>query len=133
MSVMLFGSVLTTTYGAWHFDLVVLLVPVIEAAAWVVRDGRRRVVGLAMIGFLVLNSLAFMLNVCRLKWGIGSVGFIWLAPALMLAYFALHRCCQRGPAGADRWPSGIANILKTSATTLTRTTACSSASCPPPV
>ena len=43
----LFASLLTTPYGAWATDMVVLLIPVLGLAASVARDGQTRVVHLA--------------------------------------------------------------------------------------
>ena len=74
-------SLLTAPYGAWGFDLVLLLVPVVQAAGWVTAD-RRRWVGWAFGGaFLGLNLLALV--ALRFE---NSMANPWLTPAITVGY-----------------------------------------------
>jgi hypothetical protein len=64
------------------FDLVVLLVPVLQAAVWAVRSpGRRSAVAL-LAGFLAVDGLALVMNLS----GASYVAFIWMTPAILLGY-----------------------------------------------
>jgi hypothetical protein len=77
-------SFLTTFYGAWPFDLVVLLLPVIQAAVWAVEEKRLRTVALAMYLVIDLTALSLILV------GVTSIWFIWMTPALLLCYLSLR-------------------------------------------
>ncbi|HTU16813.1 MAG TPA: glycosyltransferase family 87 protein [Gemmataceae bacterium] len=82
---LLFASLLTTAYGAWPFDLVLLLIPILQVAAEVGRRGRA--VWLAAgAGFLAINALAAGQLACEAAY----FAFIWMTPALLLAYLALR-------------------------------------------
>ncbi len=83
---LLLVSLLTAAYGAWPFDLVLLLVPLVQVAAEVQR-GARGVQGFAAALFLTINGVASM----QLSGGVEYFGFIWMTPALLLAYLALRR------------------------------------------
>jgi hypothetical protein len=77
-------SVLTAAYGAWPFDLVILLVPVLSVAASSPRP--RLALGL----HLAVNGLALALLVRQAEF----LAFVWLTPALLGAFLA-----TRGPDG----------------------------------
>ncbi len=74
-------SLLAAPYGAWTFDLVLLLVPVIQATAWIVADGRRWLWVLAGIAYVVLNVLAIS-TVSREH----SVANLWIVPLTTAGY-----------------------------------------------
>jgi hypothetical protein len=80
-------SLLTTSYGAWAFDLVVLLLPVLGTAAALIRGGRRSLAIGALAGYLALNVLALSLNLL----GVDGFWFLWMTPAALAAYLALGR------------------------------------------
>ncbi len=85
MPMLLLVSVVTAAYGAWPFDLVLLLVPVMQVAA-VARgeaDVRRR---MAVAVYVVINVLAGAQLACEVEY----FWFIWMAPALLLAYISTH-------------------------------------------
>ncbi len=82
---LLFASFLTTAYGAWVFDLVVLLLPLLQAAVWVVADAKRRAAALAAASFLVIDGVALAMNLL----GVTYPAFIWMAPALFAVYLVL--------------------------------------------
>ena len=73
---------LAAPYGAWGFDLVMLLVPVVQAAVWLIPH---RALALRFaIGFGTLNVLA-LLTLLREN----SMTNVWLAPAVALGYVAV--------------------------------------------
>jgi hypothetical protein len=79
-------SLLTTPYGAWPFDLVVLLVPVIEIAAraqWANRSQLAIVAGI----YAAIEVPALALSVA----GVDSFYFVWMPPMLLLSYLGLRR------------------------------------------
>ena len=75
------ASILVAPYGAWGFDLVVLLVPVVQAAVWL-RPHRALVVRFA-VAFAALNLLA-LLTLAREN----SMTNPWFAPAVAVGYLA---------------------------------------------
>jgi Glycosyltransferase family 87 len=77
-------SFLTTFYGAWPFDLVILLLPVVQAAVWAANERRLRIP--ALIIYLGIDILALVLNLA----GVTSIWFIWMTPALLAAYLSLR-------------------------------------------
>jgi hypothetical protein len=77
-------SFLTTFYGAWPFDLVILLLPVIQAAVWAVEAKNLRTAALAMYLVIDLAALGLILV------GVTSIWFIWMTPALLACYLSLR-------------------------------------------
>ncbi len=77
-------SFLTTFYGAWPFDLVILLLPVIQAAVWAVEVKNLRTAALAMYLVIDLTALSLILV------GVTSIWFIWMTPALLACYLSLR-------------------------------------------
>lgn len=77
------ASMLAAPYGAWGFDLVVLLVPVVQAAVWLIPH-RAPAIRFA-IGFGTLNVLA-LLTLLREN----SMTNVWFAPAVALGYLAVE-------------------------------------------
>jgi Glycosyltransferase family 87 len=75
-------SLLAAPYGAWAFDLVLLLVPVVQATAWLAQAqlGRRTVAVLAA-AYLVANALAI-----RTVFEPLSVANPWIAPITLAGY-----------------------------------------------
>jgi hypothetical protein len=90
---LIFASVLTTPYGAWIFDLVVLLVPVIARTVELVEDRSwRRPV---WFGGLVLLTLAAVFSpwVVQLLTGVFHMPihyFIGVTPAVLLLWLAVR-------------------------------------------
>lgn len=89
MPVLLFTSCLTTFYGAWALDQVVLLVPVLQGAVWLFRQPQPAVVGPAIVSYLALNGLAIALNVRRVQDHL----YFWLAPSLAVWSGILRARC----------------------------------------
>ncbi|MBS2029102.1 MAG: DUF2029 domain-containing protein [Deltaproteobacteria bacterium] len=91
LSPLILVSLLTSPYGAWPFDLVLLLVPTLEIASGLARgtDTRGRVLAL---GFLALNAFAAV----RAALGADYLEFVWLTPAIT-ALYAIGRSQLQGP------------------------------------
>ena len=87
-------SVLAAPYGAWAFDLVVLLVPLTQAVAAlaVSRPGRAVVAALAA-GFVAVNAIALLM----LLWP-ESQANLWLAPVTVAGCLLAARIARPIPA-----------------------------------
>jgi hypothetical protein len=85
--VLLLVSFLTTSYGSWVFDLVVLLVPILQAAVWAFSSADRRLGAIALGSYLAIDGLALVLNLRQAVYP----AFIWMTPALLVAYLACRR------------------------------------------
>jgi hypothetical protein len=82
LPLLLLVSMLTAAYGAWPFDLVLLLVPVIQVAAR--RCGSP--VLPAALAYGAINAVAAVQLACEAEY----FAFLWMTPALLLAYLALR-------------------------------------------
>jgi hypothetical protein len=84
MPVLLLASLLTAAYGAWPYDLVLLLLPVVALAAGFSRCSRTRLglVKTAIGLYLGFNGLALALA----AWGAEYLAFAWMTPALLAGY-----------------------------------------------
>jgi hypothetical protein len=84
---LLFASFLTASYGAWPFDLVVLLIPILQQAARLPAAGRRQQLT-ALAVYLAVNVLALvqLLRETSYFW------FVWMTPALLAAYLVSASC-----------------------------------------
>jgi hypothetical protein len=78
LPLLLLVSFLTAPYGAWPFDMVLLL----PAAMWLVLRAFEPARGPVVIGLIVVNIVCLVLNVLR----ISSFWFIWVAPAVLVLY-----------------------------------------------
>jgi hypothetical protein len=85
-------SLLTTPYGAWPFDLVVLLVPVIEIAARAGQASGPQIKAILGV-YVAIQIPALVLSVA----GVDSFYFVWMPPALLLSYLALQRMIFQQP------------------------------------
>jgi hypothetical protein len=79
---LLFASFLAAPYGAWPFDLVVLLVPVLGVAARLA-DGKSPRAAAVAAGCHLLIGLAAVAQVLREP---EYFWFLWMTPALLAAY-----------------------------------------------
>ncbi len=82
MPMLVLVSFVTASYGAWPFDLVILLPAVVEIAAGLTqnRDRGRRM--LALVMYVSINVGALIMN----RLGLTSDMFVWMAPSLLVAY-----------------------------------------------
>ncbi len=85
MPMLLLVSFVTASYGAWPFDLIILLPAVIALAADITRKPSRQRVILGVGIWLAINLSALVLNVLKIH----SFWFIWMAPAMLVAYLTL--------------------------------------------
>lgn len=83
LPLLLLVSMLTAAYGAWPFDLVLLLVPVMQVAA-LVRPGSPDLP--ALLIYLAINGVAAL----QLAFAVEYLAFLWMTPALLLAYVTLR-------------------------------------------
>jgi hypothetical protein len=87
---LLFASFLTAPYGAWPFDLVVLLLPLLQRGV-ALQEAPRRRVALAL-GFhlgIALAAVVQLLAQAEYFW------FLWMTPALLLGYLVLRPAPRR--------------------------------------
>jgi hypothetical protein len=77
-------SFLTTPYGAWHFDLVVLLLPILQVASKLVDSPRAK---LGLLIFATINVVMILLAIT----GWPSFVFAWVAPVIGLAWWLLPK------------------------------------------
>ena len=82
MPAILLVSFATAPYGAWHFDLVLLLIPIWHLAATL--TGPRRWIALGL--FAGANSAMLALNAA----GVWSYAYAWVAPLVLVSYFVLR-------------------------------------------
>jgi hypothetical protein len=92
-------SLLTTPYGAWPFDLVVLLLPVIEIAARA-RLASRQQLTIMIAVYLAIQLPAMAMSVA----GVDLFYFVWMPPALLLSYLGLRRMLKHP--SAEVWDFG---------------------------
>lgn len=78
LPLLLLVSVLTAAYGSWPYDLVVLLIPVLQVMRALLASGRRAWIAAAIGLLLVIDVVCLMLSTCE--------QFFWLAPTLFVAY-----------------------------------------------
>jgi hypothetical protein len=84
LPLILLVSLLTTSYGAWAFDLIVLLIPVLRLGVNLSQTGSWRI---PLAGYLAVNGLALALNLA----GVDGFWLVWLTPAALAAYLRLDR------------------------------------------
>jgi hypothetical protein len=86
MPMLLLVSFVTASYGAWPFDLVILLPAVIQVAASIAATADRRRALLAGAVYLAFNAVALAMNLSHCT----SETFVWMAPTLLAAYVLLR-------------------------------------------
>jgi hypothetical protein len=86
--VLLLASYLTAPYGAWPFDYVVMLIPLIIMAVRVVANPERRTVLYAGLSFFAFDLLASWQRTFSYERHHMS---IWMTPMLILMYMTLAK------------------------------------------
>jgi hypothetical protein len=85
--VLLLASFLTASYGAWQFDQVVMLLPILQSVVWIFRAGLRSMIGFAVITLLGFNLLALWMRdilYSDYHW------FIWMTPMVLYYYLTVR-------------------------------------------
>jgi hypothetical protein len=83
---LLFASLLTTNYGAWPFDLVIFLVPLIQTAVGICTTRSPALfAGLVLVAF---NALAIL--TMDVHWA-EQYRHAWMTPMLLCGYLILRR------------------------------------------
>jgi hypothetical protein len=83
LPLLLLVSMLTAAYGAWPFDLVLLLVPVLRTAVLLRGSPRLRIVAGAVFVAITALALGLVAREAEYLW------FIWMTPALLVSCAAL--------------------------------------------
>jgi hypothetical protein len=87
LPLLLLVSMLVAPYGAWPFDVVLLLLPVLQLGAACGRAGVSSLKRLAALGFHVaFNATAATLLALEQEY----LAFAWMTPALLLGYLGLR-------------------------------------------
>jgi hypothetical protein len=86
---LLFASFLAAPYGAWPFDHVILLLPLLGPVVRLMQAGRRAQL-LAAVLFACVNGLALL----QLLAGSHYFWFFWLTPAWLLMWIAADRLAR---------------------------------------
>jgi hypothetical protein len=86
LPMLLLVSFVTSSYGAWPFDLVILLPAVIQIAATLSASGDRTRMTIAVAAYVAMNAGALAMNLAHCT----SERFVWMAPSLLAAYVALR-------------------------------------------
>lgn len=88
-------SFVAAPYGAWPYDLVLLLLPILRIASKLTQGYPGRT--LAIGGFVAINAGMIGINILQIT----SVWFIWVAPTLLLLAWLVERTwVQKTPAEA---------------------------------
>jgi hypothetical protein len=92
-------SFVTAPYGAWPFDMVLLL----PAAVWLVLRAESRVRTPVVAGLVAVNVGCLVLNLLKIT----SFWFLWVSPAVLVLYILGTRTPMRQtdpPPAASRRP-----------------------------
>jgi hypothetical protein len=83
---LLLASLLTTAFG-WLFDLVLLVLPIMQVAVQLHREGSRRSWIAALLVYGAVNLLVLGQLACQVP----HFAYLWMTPVLLLLYVALRR------------------------------------------
>jgi hypothetical protein len=84
---LLLVSLLTAPFGAWLFDLVLLLVPLVQVTTQLERTADRRLGLAALLGYGVVNAIILV----QLSCAVPHFAYLWVTPALLGLYVTLRR------------------------------------------
>ena len=87
MPPLLLVSALTAAYGAWLFDLVILLVPVLAVAARLSRPAPKGLRLAAAAAYAVVGGAALALMLVPHE--VQYLHYIWITPAVLAGYVVL--------------------------------------------
>jgi hypothetical protein len=86
MPILLLVSFVTASYGAWPFDLVILMPAVIQVAGGIAATADWARALFAGAVYLAINVVALAMNLSHCT----SETFVWMAPTLLAAYVLLR-------------------------------------------
>jgi hypothetical protein len=86
-------SCLTTSYGGWTFDLLILLVPVIATAAVVARTSNGALLAVGAVVFVAISLGA----VAMLVVGAPEATYLWVTPAVAVCLAGFERYAGTTP------------------------------------
>lgn len=97
------GSLLVAPYGAWPFDLVLLLVPILASAARVARAPAPAAVAAGVAWLAAVNAALLAMMLARAS----SEMYVWVTPATILGVVFVSRLAPRpapvpSPVAEDR-------------------------------
>lgn len=87
MPLLVLISIVSAVYGAWAFDLVILLVPIVQTAASLSRSGSKSLIAVITTAWLVCNTLLLFTLPHK-----GSQSNPWIAWVVLVSWLALNRC-----------------------------------------
>jgi hypothetical protein len=94
MPMLLLVSALTAAYGAWLFDLVILLVAILDLAAHLSRTGSPKVRLASVALYLLIGGGA--LTMLLIPGEVEYLHYVWITPAILVSYVVLMRQLRRG-------------------------------------
>lgn len=97
MPLLLLVGMFTSVYGAWPSDLVLLLVPVLQATVWVLDSRQASVHCAALAVYLGINGLAAGQSLRNLE----ALYFFWMAPALLAGWLLVRWLARPAPLAAS--------------------------------
>ena len=89
MPLLVSASLLTTAY-LYVDDLVLLLLPVLAAAAWAARLNRPAATRLALALHAGISAAALVMNLQHCP----EYAYVWMTPAVLLGYLLVGRACR---------------------------------------
>jgi hypothetical protein len=84
-------SLLVAPYGAWSYDLVLLLVPVLTVAAKLSNAPDRGAIAAGVAGFASVNALALVM----MLGDVSSEWYVWFAPGVLFGSVVVVRLASR--------------------------------------
>jgi hypothetical protein len=95
LPLLLLVSFVTAPYGAWPFDMVLLL----PVAMWLIIRTEQRSHTVVVAGLITVNMCCLILNVLR----INSFWFLWVSPAVLVLYLIANKMQSR-----EDYPKSVA-------------------------
>jgi hypothetical protein len=105
--VLVLASFLTASYGAWQFDQVIMLLPILQSVVWICRSGLHSTIAFAVLALAGFDFLALWMRdilYSDYHW------FIWMTPMILYYYLAMRNQLK------DRSPTSTqtSEVLETS-------------------
>lgn len=93
LPIVLLASIVSAPYGAWPFDLVILLPAVMLVAARTARANQRTTNRFALVGFAVIVGASLVTNLMRVNYEY----YVWLAPLILLLFLVGRHLLANSP------------------------------------